>query len=100
GALAFTILTGAPPAADLSERARVFRERRCLDPRTLDESVPEGVAQAVAFASHEVIAQRADDAGDWLELLLDEATEPERVPESDISPLHARPDDAVGPYKV
>lgn len=100
GALAFLILTGKPPAASLLERKQILETRRCLDPRSIDDSVPERIAELVGLATHEVVAHRADDAGQWIELLLEEVTAPiaERPPE--ISPLKARMDDRVGPYLV
>jgi serine/threonine protein kinase len=100
GALAFLVLTGKPPAANLLERQQILETRRCLDPRSVDDSVPEKIAELVGLATHEVIAQRADDAGQWIELLLETVTAPvaERAPET--SPLEARKDDIVGPYRV
>jgi serine/threonine protein kinase len=100
GAVAFLIVTGREPAANLLERAEVLRTRRCLDPRALDESVPEQVAQMVCLATEEVVASRADDAGLWVEMLLQEVTAPmvARTPET--SPLDARKADMVGPYLV
>jgi serine/threonine protein kinase len=100
GAVAFFILTSRPPAVSLLERQKILETRRCLDPRAIDDDVPEAVADLVAMATHEVIAQRADDAGQWIELLLNEITKPvaERPPET--SPLEARPGDMVGSYLV
>jgi serine/threonine protein kinase len=100
GAVAFLAFTGKEPGTNLAERAELLRSRRCLDPRVVDERVPEGVAAVVAFATEEVIASRVDDAGVWVEMLEDAITAPvqERPPET--SPLEARKGDKVGPYDV
>lgn len=100
GALAYFVLTGRDPAADIVELTRTMRERRCLDPRVVDEQVPEKIASVVIFATDQVLAARADHAGQWIELLLEQAREDDREPERDTSPLVANKDDFVGPYLV
>jgi serine/threonine protein kinase len=100
GAVAFLVLTGKPPAANLLERAQVIRTRRCFDPRSIDESVPEAVAQLVCQATDATIASRPDDAGQWIEMLLEEVTAPAAERPLEISPLEARAGDMVGPYLV
>ena len=62
--------------------------------------MPEQIAALVGLATHEVIAQRADDAGEWIELLLEATTEPVAARAPETSPLEARPGDLVGPYLV
>ncbi|MCE9575765.1 MAG: protein kinase [Deltaproteobacteria bacterium] len=100
GAVAFLVITGKEPAASVTARAEALRTRRCLDPRAVDDTVPGEVADRICFATEDVVASRADDAGAWVEMLLEAVTAPvaERPPE--ISPLEARAEDMIGPYLV
>ena len=100
GALAYFALTGRDPAVDVVQVEEILRQRRCLDPRAVDDSVPEKVAQAVELATCEVILQRADDVGAWLDILLQQATEPEAPAAPEPSPLEARGGEALGDLQV
>ena len=97
GAVAYFLFTGRPPGESFVEVARRLSEHRELDPRAVDDGVPQGVANAICFATALSPIQRADDAAEWLELLLDETTRPTPPPtQPELDPLEARKDDRLG----
>ena len=103
GALAFFALTGRAPGATVAEVEQQLARRRCLDPALIDDSIPRGVANVVAFATQLRFAERCDNAGEWVELLLAEITRPEAPPaappadtEAAPSPLEAKAGDVLG----
>lgn len=77
-----------------------MKARRCLDPRDASDAVPAPLAELIAMATSEVLAQRANDASEWIDLVLESATSPAAATEPERSPLDARKDDVVGGYKV
>lgn len=101
GALGYLLLTGQPPGGTVADVEARMRVRRCLDPRDASNAVPTDVAEAIAMATAEILAQRANDVAEWIDLLLSAATAPAApVVEPERSPLDARKDESVGPYKV
>src|SRR5690606_18753574 len=101
GAIGYLLLTGQPPGATVAEVEARMRARRCLDPRDASNAVPADIADAIAMATAEILAQRANDVAEWIDLLLGAATAPaSAVVEPERSPLDARKDEVVGPYKV
>ncbi|MBA3458494.1 MAG: protein kinase, partial [Deltaproteobacteria bacterium] len=100
GAIGYLLLTGQPPGNTVAEVEARIKARRCLDPRDASDAVPEQLAEAITMATAEVLAARANDATEWIDLLLNAATAPTAEPEPERSPLDARKDDDVGGYKV
>ncbi len=100
GAIGYLLLTGQPPGNTVAEVEARMKVRRCLDPRDATDAVPDQLAEAIAMATAEVLAQRANDAAEWIDLVLESATGPAPVAEPERSPLDARKDDLLGPYKV
>jgi serine/threonine protein kinase len=99
GAIGYLLLTGQPPGNTVAEVEARMEARRCLDPRDASDTVPDDLAEAIAFATAEVLAQRANDAIEWIELVIDSATGPAPA-QPERSPLEARKDDLLGEYKV
>jgi serine/threonine protein kinase len=100
GAIGYLLLTGQPPGNTVAEVEQRMKPRRCLDPRDASDAVPDQLAEAIAMATSEVLAQRANDAAEWIDLVLESATAPAPVTEPERSPLDARKDDVLGAYKV
>jgi len=97
GALAYLVLTGRPPADTVLELDQRLARDHDLDPRAGADGIPAGVAEAVALATASKPVNRADDVEQWLELLLEAATEPDSKDESpEVSPLDARKGDMLG----
>ncbi|WP_437840178.1 protein kinase domain-containing protein [Sorangium sp. So ce1153] len=97
GALAYLVFTGRPPAPSVLELdARLARDHH-LDPRAVDDAMAGPLADVIVMATERAVPARADDAGEWIELLLDQITRPEPVPAApEIDPLDARKDDELG----
>jgi serine/threonine protein kinase len=70
GAIGYLLLTGQPPGHTVAEVEARMKPRRCLDPRDASDAVPDQLAEAIAFATAEVLAARANDAAEWIELVL------------------------------
>jgi serine/threonine protein kinase len=103
GAIGYLLLTGQPPGNTIAEVEARMKARRCLDPRDASNEVPGQLAELIAMATSEVLAGRANDATEWIDLVLDSATSPSPPPppgEPEISPLDARKDQVIGGYKV
>jgi serine/threonine protein kinase len=100
GAIGYLLLTGQPPGNTVAEVEARMKPRRCLDPRDASDAVPDQLAEAIAMATAEVLAARANDAAEWIDLVLESATGPAPVTEAERSPLDARKDDQLGAYKV
>ena len=96
GALAYLVFTGRPPAASVGDLdARLAREHH-LDPRAVDDAIAAPIAAAIVFATERAVAVRADDAGEWIEVLLDQLTAPEPASAApQIDPLEARSNDLL-----
>ena len=99
GALAYYVLTGREPGAtgaDVDRRLVADKDHH-LDPRTVDDKIPPGVAEAVCLATELKPINRADDVNEWLhDWFLEAATAPSRpeaTPESD--PLLAKQGDVI-----
>lgn len=97
GALAYFVLTGRPPGTSVREvEERLARDHE-LDPRAVVDSIPEGVAMAVCGATASKPINRGDDVHEWLEMLIEYATAPEKKEEApEVSPLDARPGEVLG----
>ena len=100
GALAHLILTGQPPGATIVDVAARLAQHRHLDPRLVTDTVPDEVADLVAMATDVALVSRADDVGEWVELLIERATTPTASAEPEISPLEARKGDRLGDLEV
>jgi serine/threonine protein kinase len=86
GALAFLLLAGQPPAADLTEREAMLAAHRGLALDAAVDGLPDDLATLVAFATDPVPARRATvrELLDLLDRALDELTTPEPTePEPD-----------------
>lgn len=101
GALAYYLFTERAPADDLVELHQKLARDRALDVRLVDPNIPGALAEAIAFATQVGLASRADDAEEWLILLLDTLTDPALdEPEVDVDPLHAKKGDRLGDLVV
>jgi len=98
GALAHLVFTGRPPGESIVDVDERLTRDRCLDPRAVDDGLPEPVAKVIAFATDLRLAIRADDVDEWIELLLDCATSPSEPDPGakEPDPLEARKDDILG----
>ena len=98
GALAYLVFTGRPPGESVVAVDERLARDRFLDPRAAFDDVPASVAECIQFATDVRLSYRADDVGEWIELLLDRATAPTApelsAPEPD--PLEARKEDLLG----
>jgi len=70
------MLTGQPPGNTVAEVEARMAARRCLDPRDASDAVPDQLAELITMATAEVLAARANDAAEWIELVLESATRP------------------------
>ncbi len=101
GAVAYLLFTGQPPAASLAELDERLAANRHLDPRAVSNALPAKIAELVEGATATTVADRYDDVGGWVELLLDEVTSASVEPAApELSPLDARKDDTVGGFLV
>ena len=101
GALAYYLFSGGRhPADDVLELHRLQLEQGHLDVRVVAEDVPAAVADAIDFATQTSLAARADDAEEWLQLLLQELTEPDAAPDAETDPLQAKKGDLLGDLLV
>jgi hypothetical protein len=74
---------------------RLAREDH-LDPRVVNDGITKDLADVIIVATKRAVPFRYDDAGEWIELLLEEITRPEPVPAvPEIDPLEARKDDEL-----
>ncbi len=74
GCLAYFVLTGQPPAATLPERELHLGRHGHLELRAVRDDFEKELAERVGFATELVVANRADDAIVWFNLVLDIAT--------------------------
>ena len=72
GAIACFIFTGKPPADTLGDAHEILQRCGYYDPRLIDDAIPDQLAAAIEFATYLRFANRADDVGEWIELLLGE----------------------------
>tara|TARA_R110002096_G_scaffold44524_1_gene119665 strand:- start:26619 stop:30962 length:4344 start_codon:yes stop_codon:yes gene_type:complete len=101
GAVAYFALTGRAPASNILELAEILQTHRSLNPRRVDDSVAEKVAEVIEGATHLVLLQRYDDVGEWVDLLLEYATEPAADDaEPETNPLNARKGDILSGGKA
>ena len=97
GALAYLIFTGRAPGATAADVDQHLARHRTLDPRAVDDSIDEKVGDLVANITDRSPINRIDDPDEWIELLLSEVTRPtDQAPGDDLSPLDAKPGDALG----
>ncbi len=78
GALAYLLITGQPPATDLTERQAILAAHGALAVQAAADHIPGALVELVAFATDPVPARRAT-VRELLELLddaLDELTQP------------------------
>lgn len=96
GALAYFVLTGQPPAPDPTTLDERLAKNGALDPRAADDSIPAGIADVIRNATDATWANRYDNAGEWVELLLEYATSPDAKDEAKLAdPLSAQKGDYV-----
>ncbi len=97
GALAYFVFTGRPPGDDIRDvETRLLRDGH-LDARAADDTIDPKVAEAIELATNLTPEYRADDAGEWIQLLLDVLTAPEpEVAPPELDPLEARAGDRLG----
>lgn len=100
GAIGYLLLTGQAPGNTIAEVEARMKARRCLDPRDASDAIPADLADVIANATAEVLAQRLNDTGEWLEYLLDAASAPAQVAEPERSPLDVRAGELIGGFKV
>lgn len=100
GALAYFILTGRAPAENGRDADEKLREQHFFDPLSVDDSLSEPVADCVREATQWNTANRLDDPGFWVEILLERATAPD-APEQEQNPLEAKAGEILaGEYRV
>lgn len=99
GALSYFILTGVPPATDAASADERIRKEHHFDPRVVSDAIEEGVANCIITATEWNTVNRLDDAGEFVEYLLDSATRP-APPPPELSPLDAKKDDELGGFIV
>jgi len=101
GTLAYLILTGRPPAANIAQLEQKLTEAKSLDPRAATPGMPDGVAEAVAMATSVAEAERPETIGQLLDLLRSEwdvvrRPEQDAEPTAVSDPLEAQAGDAIG----
>ncbi len=97
GAIAYLLFTGQAPGATLAEVDARLAAQRCLDPRAVSDAIPSAVADVAVQATHTTVAARVDDAGFWVEALLDAVAIATRAAQApDVNPLEARETDVLG----
>lgn len=94
GALAYLLLTGAPPAEDeVTLRERLSRDGG-LDVSALLDAPPESLVEMVRGATAPVVASRTPSVEEllsWLDMVLDDLTAPDEEPAVVVDPLDAQP---------
>jgi serine/threonine protein kinase len=96
GAVAYFVLTGQAPAADVVALDERLRAQSALDPRAVDDRISADVAEVIKNATNVAWAQRFDNAAEWVELLEEYATAPEpALKPSFADPLHATKGDRL-----
>ena len=97
GALAHLVFSKRAPAGSVLELDARLARAGHLDVKEVDDGISEPVRKAIAFATERVASLRADDAGEWINLLLESLTKSDPVvaePERD--PLEAKAGDVLG----
>ena len=98
GALAYFVLTGKAPGTSAVDVDQTLARNRCLDPRAVDDGLPEDIAELIQQATQLSPVNRANDVETWVELLLSEVTRPAKPTTKAVEPdpLEARPGDVLG----
>jgi serine/threonine protein kinase len=104
GAVAYQILTGNAPGATLVERGKLLDAgggRLSVAAARDDLAGPASSAErsldeVIGLATEANPIKRADNALEWLDLLLQEVTAPAPGPTAVVDPLEARPGDVLG----
>lgn len=104
GAVAYYVLTGRHPGTNLPERHQLLLDGHLSLAAASDELAPSGspeeghssLDQVVAMATEVNPIERADNALEWVNLLLEAATAPRAAEQAPIDPLEARPGETVG----
>lgn len=99
GALSYFILTGVPPAKDAASADERIRKEHHFDPRVVSDALEADIANCVTTATEWNPVNRFDDAGEFVEFLLELATRP-APPPPELSPLEAKKDDELGGFIV
>jgi len=90
GALTYFVLTGQHPAATLGDRDRLLAEQRELRIGGVRDDLSPDIDAAVGLATRLHVADRADNAMEWFQVLADAATlPPVEQEESTPDPLSA-----------
>ena len=101
GAVAYYLFSERPPGENIIEIREKLARDQALDVRVVDASVPRAIADGIDLATQVSLTNRADDASEWLELVLSELIEPAAIePEEELDPLEARQTDMLGDLMV
>jgi len=97
GALAYLIFTGRQPADSVADLDARMQRDHFLDPGVATDETPAPIVEAIKLATDRVVARRADDAAQWIDLLIGELTRPDAEPSAPaLDPLEARKNDILG----
>lgn len=96
GALAFFLFTGRPPADSVVAVDELLVECGFLDPRRVQDSIAPVIVELIQAATERSPIQRLDDAEVWIELVLDNLTQPDAPTIVEPSPLEAKAKDVLG----
>lgn len=89
GALTYLVLTGGPPASALADLQQRMERSRCLDPRDVEPSTPDVLAELVRAATQYADSDRLESVEEFLRLLT--AAEDELTAPAAATPLEERP---------
>ncbi|NUP07973.1 MAG: protein kinase [Polyangiaceae bacterium] len=96
GAIAYLVFAGSAPAKNVIDLDERLQREGQLDPRAARDDIPAPIAEAITFATQRLVANRVDEANEWIELLIDGLTRPEpEVAIAEIDPLEARAKDVL-----
>ena len=96
GALAYFLFTGRAPADNALELDRRLASEKCLDPRAVDDSLPEPIVEFITQATTLTPSLRPDDASEWFDLMYGELTRPASETATEVDPLEANKTDVLG----
>src|SRR5882724_9810138 len=94
GAIAYYVLSGKPPGTSLVERERLLAAGGGRLSLKAASDTHASLDEVIGFATEASSVRRADSAAEWLNLLLEHCTQPEK--REGIDPLEARTGDEIG----
>ncbi len=100
GALAYFVLSGKEPGANLREVDERLIRDGWLELTAVVDNVPEVVVDLVREATARTPALRHNDLLGWIETLAGAAKPEPEAPPAEIDPLEAKPDDVLGDLLV